>query len=316
MKQKLVILAILAGLSLVCFMFVGVNFEIFEFTMKFRAPQAFAMILTAFCLGVGTVIFQTIAHNRLLTPSILGLTPLYVAIQAIIIFALGANSVLVENKTLNFLLNLAVFVFVAIVIYKTLFEKNQGNILYVLLIGTLLGQFFMGISNFIQRMIDPNEFLTLQRRLFASFKNINTDILVIATISVVLLTLLFARDFKFLNVISLGSDKAKSLGVEYDKIVKRMLLYVTMLTGIATALVGPITFLGFIAANIAAEVFKTYRHGYLCAAAFLIGVVCLAFGQAAIMHIFKLNTTLSVVIDVAGGFYFLWIVLKNRKQTT
>ena len=92
------------------------------------------------------------------------------------------------------------------------------------------------------------------------------------------------------------------------------MLSVTLLVGVATALVGPITFLGFIITNVAREIFKTYRHTYLIGGSILIGIFTLAFAQVLVEHIFNFSTTLSVLINLIGGIYFIATLLIQSKK--
>ncbi|MDU1887683.1 MAG: iron chelate uptake ABC transporter family permease subunit, partial [Enterococcus faecalis] len=81
-------------------------------------------------------------------------------------------------------------------------------------------------------------------------------------------------------------------------------------------LVGPITFLGFIVANMSYQFMKTYRHRELFVAGSLIAVFLLVFGQLMVEQVFHLNTPLSVVIQFVGGVYFIWKIIAERKQRT
>ena len=103
----------------------------------------------------------------------------------------------------------------------------------------------------------------VQDKMQASFNNINTDLLFISSI-VIIICIGYVYDYlKILDVMSLGRDEAINLGVDYDKIVKKMLIVVVLLTSVATALVGPITFLGLLVVNIARQLISSYKHSAL-----------------------------------------------------
>ena len=121
------------------------------------------------------------------------------------------------------------------------------------------------------------------------------------------------KEFKYLDVITLGKDQAINLGVDYDKTIQKLLIGVTLFIAIATALVGPISFLGLVIANLARQLFKTYRHTYLVFGSVFIGMVMLLGGQTLIEHLFSFSTNLSVFINVGGGIYFMYLLLNNRR---
>lgn len=231
------------------------------------------------------------------------------------IFIFGSTSAIVLNKNLNFILSAGLMVLFAIILYRLLFKNGSGgNIFFLLLVGIVFGTLFQSLSTFMQVLIDPNEFLSVQNRMFASFNNVNTDLLYLSIILFFVICLYFYRFTKYLDVISLGRDHAVNLGVDYDFVIKRLLIVVAILISIATALVGPITFLGLLVANVAYEFMKTYQHKYLIPAAILISIVALAGGQLIVERIFSFSTPLSVIVNFVGGVYFLYLLLKESKK--
>ena len=87
-----------------------------------------------------------------------------------------------------------------------------------------------------------------------------------------------------------------------------------MCIAVATAMVGPISFLGLIIANIARQLFKSYRHTYLILGSALVGMVVLVAGQLVVERIYHYAVPISVFITVGGGgVYFLYLLLSNRR---
>ena len=164
-----------------------------------------------------------------------------------------------------------------------------------------------------QVLIDPNEFMMIQDKMFASFNNINTDLLMISFIFIILVTLYFLRFMKYLDVLSLGKEQAINLGVDYDQIVKRLLVVVAILISISTALVGPITFLGLLVVNVTYQLFNTYQHKFLIIGSILISIISLVGGQFIVERVFTFSTTLSVIVNFIGGVYFIYLLLKQSK---
>ena len=85
-----------------------------------------------------------------------------------------------------------------------------------------------------------------------------------------------------------------------------------MLVAVSTALVGPITFLGLIVANVAYELVRTYRRLWAIAGACLVGCVSLIGGQLVVVHVLYFSTIISVIINLAGCFFFLYLIVKER----
>lgn len=311
-KSRIIILAVLAAVLTAGYIFwdLGPNWD---YALPRRVIKIIAIIVVGCAIAFSTVIFQTVTNNKILTPSILGLDSMYMLIQTGVIFIFGSTHIMIMNKNLNFLITLAAMLIFASLLFKFMFKKNR-NIYFLLLIGIIFGTLFGSMSSFMQVLIDPNEFQIIQNKMFASFNNVNTDLLTLAIILMIAAMIYFMRFLKYLDVMSLGRDQAINLGVDYDFVTKRVLIVVTVLISISTALIGPITFLGLLVANVAYQFIKSYQHKHILPGAMLISVIALVGGQFIVERIFTFSTTLSVIINFVGGVYFIYLLLKENKS--
>ncbi|TDL87503.1 iron chelate uptake ABC transporter family permease subunit [Peribacillus frigoritolerans] len=311
-KSRIIILAVLAAALTAGYIFwdLGPNWD---YALPRRVIKIVAIIVVGCAIAFSTVIFQTVTNNKILTPSILGLDSMYMLIQTGVIFIFGSTHIMIMNKNLNFLITLAAMLIFASLLFKFMFKKNR-NIYFLLLIGIIFGTLFGSMSSFMQVLIDPNEFQIIQNKMFASFNNVNTDLLTLAIILMIAAMVYFMRFLKYLDVMSLGRDQAINLGVDYDFVTKRVLIVVTVLISISTALIGPITFLGLLVANVAYQFIKSYQHKHILPGAMLISVIALVGGQFIVERIFTFSTTLSVIINFVGGVYFIYLLLKENKS--
>ncbi|MEY8755003.1 iron chelate uptake ABC transporter family permease subunit [Peribacillus frigoritolerans] len=311
-KSRIIVLAVLAAALTAGYIFwdLGPNWD---YALPRRVIKIVAIIVVGCAIAFSTVIFQTVTNNKILTPSILGLDSMYMLIQTGVIFIFGSTHIMIMNKNLNFLITLAAMLIFASLLFKFMFKKNR-NIYFLLLIGIIFGTLFGSMSSFMQVLIDPNEFQIIQNKMFASFNNVNTDLLTLAIILMIAAMIYFMRFLKYLDVMSLGRDQAINLGVDYDFVTKRVLIVVTVLISISTALIGPITFLGLLVANLAYQFIKSYQHKHILPGAMLISVIALVGGQFIVERIFTFSTTLSVIINFVGGVYFIYLLLKENKS--
>lgn len=316
---KLIVIALIAIIIVAAFLFIGVKFhnhKLLRYAMKLRIPKVIAMIITAFAIGAATIIFQSVINNTIVTPCLLGMNALYTLIHTSVVFVLGSGSILFTNDNLSFLVDLVLMGIIATVVYSWLFKMTGHNVLYVLLVGTVLTSFFSGIQSTLTRVMDPNEYDTLLTSLVASFSNINSEIIIFSVIILALIGVIFRKELALLDVITLGKEQAINLGVDYDRCIRRLLLAVTLCIAVATAMVGPISFLGLIIANISRQLLKTYRHTQLIAGAALMGVIALIGGQFIVERVFVYSIPISVFITVAGGIYFLYLILKGSRHNS
>ncbi|KMY33925.1 iron ABC transporter permease [Lysinibacillus xylanilyticus] len=312
-RTKMLILLGLAVASILLYIFYELNGN-YHYAFPRRLIKVLAMSLTGIAIAYSTVVFQTITHNRILTPSVMGLDALYMMVQTFIFYFFGSMSILVINAKYNFLLAVLAMVVFAVIFYRVLFKEGKRPIYFLLLVGMIVGTFLGSVTTFFQVLIDPNEFLNLQSKMFASFNNVNSDLVWLAAVVIIIAFIYGWRHMNQLDVMSLGRDTAINLGVPYDKLVQRMLILSSILIAVSTALVGPITFFGLIVSNLSYQFFKTYKHAVLIAGSCVMSVVALVGGQWMVEHIFKFDTTLSVIINFVGGVYFIYLLLKESRS--
>lgn len=313
--KKLAFMCLLSILAAVLYMTVGVKFGnpmLVAFAMKIRAPKLIAIMITAFAIGSASIVFQSIINNTIVTPCLLGMDALYSLIHTVLVFVLGSGSMLVVNANYSFMIDLLIMGITATIIYSYLFKKTKHNVLYVLLIGTVLTSLFSSIQSTMTRIMDPNEYDTLLTTLVASFSNVNSEIIVLSVVVLMILAILFRKEIRVLDILTLGKDQAINLGVDYDASIRKLLLGVTLYIAIATAMVGPLAFLGLIISNLSRQLLRTFRHSQLIGGSILFGMIVLIGGQLLVEKIFVYAIPVSVFITLFGGIYFLYLLLRRR----
>lgn len=276
------------------------NPKLFRFVLSLRLPTLAVMLTAAFAIGAASIIFQSVINNRIVTPCLLGMNSMYTLVHTAVVFFAGSGSLLVTNSNLSFAVDLLIMAVTATFIYGYLFRKTNHNVLYVLLIGTVLSSFFGSIQSTLVRIMDPNEYDSLLVSLVADFNNVNAEVIGFAVVLLGGLAFFLRKDLALLDVITLGKDQAINLGVDYDRTIRRLLLGVVLCIAVATAMVGPVSFLGLIIANLARQSLNTYRHGLLIA------------GQLVMEHVFSFAVPISTFITIGGGIYFLYLLLFKK----
>ncbi len=311
---KLIALGALALALITVFMTIDGSGN-WDYILPRRSKKILAILLTGTAISVSTVVFQTLTNNKILTPTLIGLDSMYVLLQTAIVFLFGSATLTSMAKNVQFALAVGLMVLFAGMLYKFLFNREGNHLYFLLLVGIICGTFFSSISSFMQMLLDPNDFLIVQDKMFASFNNMNTDVLILSIVLVLLVLLYFYRDFKYLDVMALGKEHAVNLGVPHGRITKRLLIAVALLVAVSTALVGPVTFLGLLVSNVAYRLMSTFRHKVVIAATVLISIVALVGGQLIVERVFTFSTTLSVILNFVGGIYFLYLLLKESKSS-
>src|SRR5690606_13845248 len=89
-----------------------------------------------------------------------------------------------------------------------------------------------------------------------------------------------------LNIIALGKDVTTNLGLDHRREIMLVLFLVSVLMATTTALVGPLTFLGFLVATLAYQFATTHDHRFVFLVAILTGFVILGGAYFVLKNIF------------------------------
>ena len=312
---RLAALAAMVLVAIVFFLLINAHPEkpsLFRYIMSLRVPTLICMVIACISIGVATLIFQSIVNNRIVTPALLGMNSIYSFLHTAAVFVLGTGSTLFLNANLAFAVDLVSMGVVGTLIYWYLFKKTGHNVLYIMLIGTVLSSLFGSVQSAMIRVMDPNEYDALLSSLVADFNNVNGEIILFAILALGVLALVLRKELRLLDVITMGRNQAINLGVDYDNVIRRLLFGVVLCMAVATATIGPVSFLGLIVANMSRQILKTYKHTHLMIGASLMGMLALIGGQMISQHLFHFTVPVSTFVTIAGGIYFLYLLLFKK----
>lgn len=270
-----------------------------------------AMIISAVCQSLSTVTFQSITNNRIITPSLLGFEALYSTIHTATIFFFGASAFISFSGLGSFVFQVVVMVLMCLILYGWLLSGKYGNLQLMLLVGVIMGTGLKSLSSFMRRLLAPSEFDILQARLFGSVNNADSAYYPLAIPVVVIVALLLLAYSRKLNVVSLGKDCSTSLGIKHQSSVIYALILVSVLMSVSTALVGPLTFYGFLVATLSYQAAPTYDHRYIFPMSLAIGFLVITGAYFFMYHVFNAQGVVSVIIEMFGGITFLAVILRK-----
>ncbi|MBP1806350.1 iron chelate uptake ABC transporter family permease subunit [Rubellimicrobium aerolatum] len=284
------------------------------FVLAWRGTRLAALLVVGAAIATATVLFQTVSGNRILTPSVMGFDALFVLLQTGLVFALGGVGAAALPALLRFGLEFGLLMGAALLLFGTLLGSARQDLHRMVLTGLILGVLFRSLSGFLQRLIDPNDFVVAQASSFASFGAIDSQLLALAAFLSAAAGLGAWRMRHRLDVLALGRDPAIGLGLDHARSVLLVLVLVAALVSASTALVGPVTFFGLLVTALADRLMRTHRHALLLPAAALIAGIALVGGQLVVERLLGLTATLGVVVEFLGGLAFLVLVLRERAR--
>ncbi|MGY5539385.1 iron chelate uptake ABC transporter family permease subunit [Vibrio brasiliensis] len=314
MRDSYKLIAVAFSCILLCAMFIsiGLTSDNYQYFLSRRIPKVLAMVAAGIAIGQSALVFQTITHNRILTPSIMGFDSLYMFTQVLVVVIFGGMSSIALNAYINFSLSVLVMMGFSLLLFTFYFKGKSHNLMVLLLLGVILGQLFSSISSFFTMLMDPNDFASVQANMFASFNNIKVELVYYCLPLLTVISIALYRLSRVLDVLWLDRDNATSLGVDVKRVTMQVLVLSAALIAISTALIGPIMFFGLLVTNLARELFSSYQHKILICGVSFLSIALLLGGQWIVENLFDFSTTISVVINFVGGIYFLTMLLRNK----
>lgn len=278
-----------------------------------RRESLLTIAVVALCHAMATIAFQTVVNNRIITPGIMGFGALYTTIQTGFVYMFGIAGVTMLVGVPQFFLQMAVMMLAATLLYTWLLSGKFSNIHIMLLVGVVLGGTLGSLSNFMQRLLDPSEFDVLTARLFGNISNARAEYLPYAIPIALAVTVVLWMRSNTLNVLALGKSTAQNLGVNHKRELIGILALVSVLISLATALVGPMMFMGFLTAILAYQFADTYSHRLLFPMGFLFGYTVLTGSYFILRHVWDAGGAVTVIVELIGGVVFLLFVLRKGR---
>ncbi|MEP2758626.1 MAG: iron chelate uptake ABC transporter family permease subunit [Hyphomicrobiales bacterium] len=306
-------ICVLLLVCVICFMTIGALGN-WEFVLHFRGKKLIALILVGVSVSTSTLAFQTITRNHILTPSIMGFDALYVLLLTFAVFTLGGMGYGALPPALVFVVNLVLMLVASLALFGTLLGQRQTDLMRMILTGIIFGVLFRSLTSFMQRMIDPNEFTSIQVASYASFNRVDTTLLWVSAILTCVALAVIWRLRHNLDVLSLGYETATNLGEPVFRRQLQVLFLVALLVAISTSLVGPVIFLGLLVVSIARAIAPNESHAVMLPLASGVAAIVLVGGQTILERVMGLSTPLVVVIDFVGGLVFLILILREGRR--
>lgn len=294
------------------YLLIGLNAKTISYFLPKRLLIILAVIIVSYALSFSAKVFQSITNNKLLTPQVMGYDNLYILLQTLIAFFIGSK---VQISRLGDFFGVILIMIGLSLLLNLVFNRFLSKKIYILLlVGTILSQVFKSITNFIQVIMDPNEFSHLEGLLIPSFNNINTNLIYIALGIVGVLAVISYFDYKKYDVMQLGYETAINLGINHKKLVFKSQIIIAILVSVATALVGPLSFIGILVVTITNMLIKSYKHWQHILFAFLMTITILVGSLLVVNYFLKSTTSINVILNLFGGLGFLILLLKQAKK--
>lgn len=286
---------------------------------KSRVPQALTALVAGAALSVSGLQMQTVFRNPLADPSVLGVSAgasLGVAFVVLLSGAIGG----VALSRLGYLGEIALSVaaiigslsVLALIVFIS--TKVKGNVT-LLIIGVMIGYVanaIIGVLKFFSVEEDIRAYVIWG---LGSFARVSGDQMLLFVALMVLLIPLSFLLIKTMNLLLLGSNYARNLGLNIHRARLLVILSAGILVAIVTAYCGPIMFIGLAVPHLARAIFRSSDHRVLMPATVLIGAtLALACNLIARMPGFEGALPLNSVTALIGAPVVASVLFRKRKE--
>ena len=294
--------------------------EIFSnIILKSRLPQALVAIVAGAGLAVSGLQMQTVFRNPLAGPSVLGISngaSLGVAIVVLMSSSLAGVSLsrmgYVGDAAISIAAIIGSLAVMALIVWVA--RKVKGNVT-LLIIGVMVGYLvtaIVGVLKFFSAEEDIKAYVVWG---LGSFARVSGDqMLLFVGMMLVLLPLSFLL-VKTLNLMLLGDDYARNLGLNVSRARTLVILNSGVLVAIVTAYCGPIMFIGLAVPHLCRAIFRTSDHRILVPGTILTGAaLALLCSLVARMPGFEGALPVNSVTALIGAPVIASVIFKRRKD--
>lgn len=299
--------AVLAG----AFVFAGAGLD-FGYVIPKRLVRLAAIAVGGVCVALSAIVFQTLAGNRILTPAILGYEAVYLLWQSLLLLLLGTEGLAALGVGGNFAVSIVLMLGYSWALQRWLLRSGANDVYLLLLLGLVLTMVIGTFTQFVQLRISPGEFAVFQGLSHASFNRARPETLLLSALAVAAVCLAARRSLPVLDVLALGREQALSLGVDHARQVRRHLALIAVLVAVSTSLIGPTAFMGIFVAHIAYALAGSSRHRATLPLGCAVAIAIFLAAQLLVEHAFNYQTTVSILVNLVCGAYFLALVVRGR----
>jgi ABC-type Fe3+-siderophore transport system permease subunit len=278
-------------------------------TLGLRLPRVLVAVLAGGALAVAGVAFQGLTRNPLAEPSVLGVTS-GAAFGVILAQILGLGAGVADA------LAVAAFAFggallAALSVYLIAASPGGLAVQTLLLAGVIVGIFFSSAITVVISIVDFNRLGGVIHWLLGNLAPVPAGSLAVFAVLAATGFALILRSARELNLLALGEEAALQLGVDAERLKRRVFLAAALLTGTVVAFTGPIGFVGLIVPHVLRGLVGQDNRLLVPTALVGGGAFLLAADTLARNIVAPAELSVGVITAFCGAPFFVW-VLRGR----
>ena len=269
-----------------------------------RLPRTLGCLLAGSALAVSGGVIQTVLHNSLASPSIIGVNAgAGLAVTVCCAAGLLSGWAIAGSAFLGAL--------AAVLLILLAAEKTGASRTTVILGGVAVNAFLNALSEAITIVIPEAGVMAGDFRV-GGFSSVSWPRLIPAGILIIFALLILFSLHNTLDVLALGDETAQSLGLNVRRMRRFLLLLCAMLAGAAVSFGGLLGFVGLIVPHAVRKLTGTESRSFLPLCSLLGGSFVTLCDVAARMAFAPYELPVGILLSVLGGPFFLWLLWKRK----
>lgn len=274
-----------------------------------RLPRVLVAVLVGGALGISGCTMQSLLKNPIADSGIIGISS-GASLGAVITIALGLTGKYIFAMPI---FSVVIALLVAGLVYSLDSFKGKADNLLLILSGIAISSFVGAISSLLLTTMAETQ---LKEYIFWSIGSLSGrrwEHFNFAVLPILILSFILIHYGKELNILLLGDEEAKSLGIDIKSLRKKILGIVSLITSISVCISGNIGFVGLIIPHILRKLIGSDNRKLL-KSSFLGGAFFLTLCDLLSRTIFSPKELgVGIITAIVGAPYFIYLIVKIRK---
>jgi iron complex transport system permease protein len=280
--------------------------------LQVRLPRVLLGFLVGCCLASVGVALQALLRNPLADPYVLGVSS-GAALGAAVGILLGVGTTFLAETALpvcGFVGGLAAL----FVVYRMATSYDRLPVHSLLLAGVILNAIFSALIMFITSIMDPNRSYGMTTWLMGTLTAPTYGSLAVLSVYLFIGLFLFFAQMRALNVLALGEESARSLGVDTEKTKRFIFLLAALMTGAVVSVSGMIGFIGMVVPHAMRLLIGADHRVLLPASALVGGTFLMGADTVARTLLSPAEIPVGIITALAGGPFFVYLLLWQKDR--
>ncbi len=280
--------------------------------LQIRLPRVLLGFVVGCSLASVGVVLQALLRNPLADPYVLGVSS-GAALGAAVGVWCGAGATFLAEFALP-ACGFAGGILALVILYRMANRYDRLPIHSLLLTGVILNAIFSALIMFITSILDPNRSYGMMTWLMGTLPSPTYSGLVGVVAYLLIGLLLLFRQMRVLNILALGEETARSLGVDTERTKRSIFVLTALVTGAVVSVSGMIGFIGMVVPHAVRLVIGADHRLLLPASALVGGTFLMGADTMARTVIAPSEIPVGIITALAGGPFFIYLVLRRKDR--